>query len=218
MSVRLMASGGLALLVCGVVYLLWGWRLYRVLLVATVVVVSGVAAGLVARECDVPPLLAAMPVGILCGLCAVWIERFGAFVLGGLSLAAPLADARACFASTHVYLFALIAGFLIAGSLAVVFLRPVMILATSVVGACCIERGVLFLASAARPGIGGYLIRVYPAGFVFIFFGLVVVGILYQTRGRPEEAPEPAEEAPAPQDEGSTPGPADRGATWNKEW
>ena len=178
---------GVLLLGIGLLYLLWGWRLYRLVLVITLVLVGGAIGGGVARQFGWHPLWLGLPFGVIAGLLVAWAERFGAFVLGGMAGVLPVIVSRPYFATPHTYAFAVLAAFLLAGSFTVIYLHPMIVLASAFVGAACMENAVLIVLEAALPGFTYRVVNRYPALMIGPFFAIVVVGILHQTRTPPKE-------------------------------
>jgi hypothetical protein len=174
----------------GLVLLLFGWRLYRVLLVMVSVCVTGLAAAWAVRRWGTAAMLAVgAPLGALGGLLSRYVERYGVFLIGGAAGAAPVLDSRVYFFSDHTMYFAALASALIAGSLAVLFWRPGIILSFSVLGAVFLERGALLLAEQARPGLGERIVGQYQVALCLTLLGMVLLGVLAQDReSRPADA------------------------------
>ena len=179
------------LAVMGLVYLLLGWRFYRFVLVLTLVLVGGALGAAVADHFGIHPLWLALPLGVAAGLLVVWIERIGAFVLGGLAGAVPVIASQTYFSSATTFNLAVIAAFLIMGSFTVLFLQPMIVLGTSVIGAATIEHVGLLLVARIRPELAYRIVTQFPAVVVGVFFAMVVIGILCQTRTLPEDRGRP---------------------------
>ena len=192
------AAGLSLLIVAGVVLLLFGWRLYRVLLVMIVVAGAGLLAAWLVRGMGMwGMLVVGLPVGFLCGLASATFERYGVFAMGCVAGAAPILDSRVYFFSDHSMYAAALATGLIAGSLAVLFWRPGIILCLSVLGAVCVERGALLVSEHIRPGLGEAIIAQNNLALSLILLGLILLGVLVQDReskvskGGPPEATHP---------------------------
>ena len=177
--------GGLLLVVVGLVFIAIGWRLYRVLLVSFGVVALGSVVAWMTRSSGVFVMLAlGVPVGIIGGLLSYRFERYGVFVLGGMASAAPVLASEIYFMSNHTMYFSAIAGFLVTGSLAVMFWKPAIILSMCVIGATLVERGVLVVMESLRPGLGLRVAVHHNLLICLVFLGLILVGILIQLQER----------------------------------
>lgn len=171
------------LIVAGIVLLLFGWKLYRVMMVMIVVVAGGLLAAWLARTRGLWVMLAAgLPAGLIGGHLSLTFERYGVFVLGCVAGVAPVFASEAYFFSNHAMYFAALAIGLITGSLAVLFWKPGIILSLSIIGATAIERGVILGAEYFRPGLGEGIVARYNLPLSLAFLGLVLIGVIEQYR------------------------------------
>ena len=185
-------AAGVVLALCGWVFIAYGWRLYRVLLVAVCVAVGGsIAAWLTRGHGKAIMLAVGLPIGTISGLLAVYFERYGVFLIGGMASAGPILASQAFFSSDHTMYFAALAGFLITGSLGVLFWKPAIVLSMSAIGATLVGRGALLLMVACRPSLGRLVLARYNLAMCLTFLGLVLVGILLQYPGHDPSAPAP---------------------------
>jgi len=182
------------LLVAGVVFLLFGWRLYRVVMVMVVVMAGGLVAAWVVRHWGLWAMLGVgLPAGLVSGILSMHFERYGVFMLGGAAGAAPVLASQAYFFSDHNMYFAALACALIAGSLAVLFWRPGIVFSLSVLGATCIERGIILGAERFRAGLGVRIVTSYNLPLSLIYLGLILLGVIEQYREAPLEKRAPLE-------------------------
>jgi len=199
---RLPPEVGLPLLIiAGIVLLLFGWRLYRLLLVVIAVLAGGLAAAWIVRTRGLWAMLGAgLPAGLACGLLSQFFERYGVFMVGVAAGAAPVFASEAYFFSDHAMYFAALACGLIAGSLAVILWKPAIILCFSVLGATMVERSVFLAAEHFRPGLGVQVISQYNLHLCLSYLALILMGVLVQYReARRVAAPvlTPKEDGPA---------------------
>ena len=174
---------GLGLLLAGggAVCLVVGWRIYRVLLVAFGTLAAGALAASLTSDFGTLVMLGlGVPVGAFGGLLAARIERFGVFVLGGLAGAVPILVNADFFLSNHTMYFAALICFLLAGSLAVLFWKPAIVLSMCIVGATLVERGVMILLEAAQPGLALRVSSEHNLAVTLVFLALLLVGLVTQ--------------------------------------
>ena len=182
---------GIGMVVVGAVYLALGWRLHMILLVAATVVGGGLLGLYAAREMHVATAPVALVTGMLCGLLSGVLKRFGLFVFGGLTAVVLLVDAGHLFQREYAYLFFLLIVFLGAGSLTVLFYDPAIVLATSILGSMGLIWGGLMCAESAVQGAGSTFALNHPRIMAILFFGLIVLGIVLQTRAMERREAEP---------------------------
>ena len=192
----MLLGGGLAL--AGALYLLFGWRLHLILLVAAMVVGGGVLGLLSAHVLNVAEWPVALVTGVLCGILAGLVERVGVFMFGGLAGVVLFLDMGRLFREEVAFLFFLLIVFVVAGSLAATFMKPAIVLATAVLGALGLIWGGMLCIETMRENAGKDFALNHPAVMALLFFGLIVLGILFQTRRGQPETPQVEGEAADP--------------------
>ena len=181
------ALGGL-----GVLLLLFGWHIYRVLFVA-MAVLTGAALGAGAGFLlTVPLLILALPLGIVVGLLALKLEKVGAFFTGGLCSALwVLSSPRFPESGMGLYAAACLA-FVITGILAVFLWRPMIIVSLAAIGSWLLTNAILLATDALTDGALRRLFETRPWWCLFFVALVTLVGVGFQAGFRDKEV----EEAP----------------------
>jgi len=189
----------MVLLVGGLTALLYGWKLYRILLVIS----CGLAAaylGWFFLRSYVPPnyeYLVPVVLGLLGALLAIPIQNAVVFFLGAaigfVSLGPVAADLiwRSPNGPTPTqYLIAGIVAFVVMGVFALFLLRPAIVIATSMLGATLLLSAGVHLVEAASSRSRDIYSQ-YPFEMAWAYVALIVTGVIFQatlvSRGKREE-------------------------------
>jgi hypothetical protein len=189
-------AAAVLLFVAGLVALLYGWKLYRLLLVISV----GLAAGYVGwyflhtKVSGAAAFLIPLFVGLLGALIAIPVQKAVVFLLGaaaGFLTLGPLAAEliwRAPEGPTPTqYLITAAVAFVAAGILAVLLLKPAMMIATSMLGAALLVSAAVHLYEALAAPPRSTFSR-YPQYVALVYAVLVIAGVIFQTSSsRPAE-------------------------------
>jgi hypothetical protein len=183
------------MLVVGLLSLLYGWKLYRVLLVFSV----GLAAGCLTWYFLSPhvgqntALFISAGAGLLGALLAIPIQQTAVFLfgatLGFVSLGPVIADLiwRAPNGPTPTqYLIAGGVAFVAMGIFALLVFRPAMIIATSMFGAALVLAAAVHVIEAFSTGktnVYGH----YPEVMACAFAALMVLGVIVQAMQEKKE-------------------------------
>lgn len=183
-----------AMLAAGAVLLFFGWRIYRVALVVAAVALGGLFGATLGGALDVPAIIPALVLGVVAGLLAVIVEKAAVFVLGGLCAALPIlaAAGHAAQAPAGYYLLAAV-GFVLAGVLALLIWRIMIILCLSFLGTWLIANGAVTGLEQVKPGAAGPWIERHMTLFILCFLALWVLGVFLQTAGEKGVAPKEEE-------------------------
>jgi len=186
---------GAILVPVGLILLFMGWRLYRVVLVAAGVLAAGLGAAWLAQGQGRWVMMAAsVAAGLAGGGLAFRFERYGVFLMGGAASAAALLAHEAYFTNSHSLYFAALSGFLLGGSLAVVFWRPAVVFMLCAAGAVFVERGAVLLLASLDPALAQTVTRAHQLALCLGLLLMILMGVAFQFR----------EDAPAPQAEPET--------------
>jgi len=184
----------------GIVFLFFGWGLYRVSLVSWGVLIggsigAGIALGLrYGFSIHVPTLVLSIPLGIMMGLIALKLEKVGAFFVGGLCGAIPLLSGRTVLGEGYGIYVAAGLAFLLGGILAVLFWKPMIILSLSVIGAFLVAHGALYGDEAFSSGNLRGIAAAHPYWTATAVGLLTFVGVYFQSGAAKEkEGPEKEE-------------------------
>lgn len=167
----------------GVMLLLLGWNIYRVVLVTLGVLVGAAMGAGVAFLMGLPMILLALPLGLLVGVVSVRLEKVGAFLVGGLCSAVPLLIGREMFAPGYGIYVAAGLAFLITGTLAVLLWRPMIIVSFAVIGASLMAEGVLIATDSLKPNSLRDLAGQHPYWTAGVMAFVTLVGVCFQATG-----------------------------------
>ncbi len=171
----------LGLLAVGVLFLLFGWHVYRVSTVTIGVLMGGAMGAGVAYLVGIPALILAIPLGIVVGLLTPRMEKFGAFLAGGLCGAMPLLMSGQALGSGWGIYVAAAFGFVLAGIVAVFVWRPTVIIGLALAGAYFIANAVSLGGDVFDVGIRRLMTQhPYITGGAIGL--LTLVGALFQSR------------------------------------
>jgi len=170
----------------GVLFLLFGWHAYRVTLVTVGVLVGGGFGAALASLVNLHPLFFALPLGILCGILAVSLEKLGAIFIGGLAGAIPIIALRGEFQSTGVYYACVALAFIIAGVIALYIWKAGIVFFLAVIGASFIVNGIALTAERLSPGSGNAFLSNHPLLVLVALLAMVIFGFYFQTGGKPK--------------------------------
>jgi hypothetical protein len=137
---------GLVFLVLGLVFLLYGYKLYKILVSVVFAGIGGMVGVLIGVHFGAPGWLIGLIGAIVLGILAWPLFRIGWGILGGAifgAIALPLAVAMT---NSPVLGYTLAAVAFIAGMvLTIVLMRPLIIISTSISGAATLVEGVLLM-------------------------------------------------------------------------
>ena len=172
----------------GLVFLLYGWRVYRVLLVIACALTAGYLGWyfLHPRLPEGIAFLVPLLIGLLGGFAAIPIQRVVVFLVAGtagfLSLGPVVAElvwrAPEGPTPTH-YLLCGAGAFVIMGFLGLILFKPVMVIATSMFGATLLLSAAVHVAETF-PEHRTSIYAKYPNEMAWIYAGVTIVGVLFQ--------------------------------------
>lgn len=172
----------------GVLLLFYGWRVYKIALVAVGVLVGAALGAALAARLGVHPLIVALPLGLLAGIGALMLQKVGAFLAGGACALLLVEGARGMFQNEWgFYLIAALA-FLIGGLLALYLWRPMITVSLAMIGASFLAGGLITAADLVKPGWATNLAERHPYWLTAALIIAAIIGVYYQTRE--ESAPE----------------------------
>lgn len=202
------------MVVAGVVFLLYGFRLYKALVMVLYAFIGLVVGGIVAAHFGIGSLWGAIPGALLLGLVAWPLHRLGWGILGGLAFAAAAVIVPGIFAAVFSGLLGLgmdvwvllmgLAGFIVGLVLTMLILRPLIIVITSLCGGSILVQGAMQLV-AQWPATGGKMVP-FLVSHVWVQVVLVLllagIGVVLQFTGgggarskpKPRKKDEEAEE------------------------
>ena len=165
-----------------VMFLLFGWQIYRISLVVLAVLVGGAIGAGIAHLVKCPALIFALPVGIVLGLLAGRLEKVGAFLMGGLCSAVWLLSSPAFSGERSGLYIASGLAFLITGILAVLIWRPMIIAGMALIGSWLLLNALLSGTETFSPGtLRGFLSQHPWWGFACMAL-ITLIGIVFQSR------------------------------------
>jgi len=171
----------LVLLAAGVLFLLFGWHVYRVSIVALGVLIGGALGAGLAFLVGIHWLILALPVGVGVGLLTPRMEKLGAFLAGGLCGAVPILLGTASLDSGWGGYLAAGLAFVLAGVVAVFVWRPTVIIGLALAGAFLIANAASLLGDLF--GVGGHRLMarhpIIAGGAICV---LALLGALFQSR------------------------------------
>lgn len=177
-------EAGLLMLPLGVAFLLYGFRLYKWLVILVYAFAGGVLGAVAAQYAGVHMLIGMTAGALLMGLVAWPLHRLGLALLGGVGLAlAAMMVAAAMGVTSQATLVMIVIGAFIGGTIiTAILLRPLIILMMSLNGAVLMVQAALCLAVAwpsfGEPMLG--LLRRQPYLFGVAVLVLTAVGCLLQ--------------------------------------
>jgi len=175
-----------AMMLAGVAFLLWGFRLYRWLVVLAFVAI-GIALGWWASQRFQFNESAGIIVGaIVLGVPAWPLYRIACGILGGTALAIILmAGAESLGLDSEAARIALtVVAFVAGAALTVLFLRPIIIIGTALDGAFLLIQGAIAL-TALWPALGGPVLLAVEDHLSILLASIVIlaaVGAIIQFR------------------------------------
>ncbi|NOZ19708.1 MAG: TMEM198/TM7SF3 family protein [Planctomycetes bacterium] len=187
--------------VVGLVYLFWGWQLYRFTLTMAAALVGGVGTAIVAQTWGYPAFIPALVGGTVFALLAVPLQKVAVFILGGICGAGVGFISSSYFQSEAVFIFWALFGFLLLGGLAVRFFRPMVIVGTCITGAWSITHALAVFFRRLPPDASGMDMFAYPLSYVILFVCLFWLGVISQCWLSEEEVrPQPVPVGPPGRD------------------
>jgi len=188
----------LVLLPVGLAFLLWGYRLYRVLVVLAFLGLGAVLGLMLTPYLAVAPVIPAAIGAVVLGLVAWPLHRMAWGLLGGAvfsTVAAGVATYLAVANPVHLVLVS-VGGFILGSVLTVLVMKPLIIVITSLVGALTVGVGTLRLVTL-WPAAGEPILRTidtYAVVPVAVVLGLAAVGSAMQMFGASEKKRKEKEE------------------------
>jgi len=123
------------LFVVGAVFVFWGWKLWRVAL-ALMGALVGWAVGLaIAAPLGVAAVFVAVPLAVICGLLAMFVQQVGVFLVAGLWAALLVLGAHELIQAAAARYVAAGVAFFVVGILAVLLWRPMITFLLAMFGA-----------------------------------------------------------------------------------
>ena len=183
----------LVLLPVGLAFLLYGYRVYKVLVILTFAIVGGLigmTVGSLFALTGLAPLVGMIVGALVLGFLAWPLHRIGWAILGGIVSAIVFASFAATAGVTvHAYIL-VIGGFaFVLGLVLTLWLfRPLLVIITALVGATLLVEGALKL-TVLRPSFGEPICEYLTANvhvLAIVLLALAGVGMLmqwYDTRG-----------------------------------
>ena len=137
---------GLVFLVLGLVFLLYGYKLYKILVSVVFAGIGGLVGMLIGVHFGAPGWLIGLIGAIVLGILAWPLFRIGWGILGGAVFAAIALPFAVALTQSPVLGYTLAAVAFIAGMvLTIVLMRPLIIISTSISGAATLVEGVLLM-------------------------------------------------------------------------
>jgi hypothetical protein len=147
------------MVVIGLAFLLYGFRIYKVLVILAYAIVGVYLGAMLAGAMNFNPLIGMIGGAIVLGVAAWPLYLIGWGVLGGAVLAGLAAMVTSTFtpSMTYVTIVAVLAGIL-GVVLTVLLMRPLIIIITSLLGAVLLVEAVLRLSLLA-PAFGDQVVK-----------------------------------------------------------
>jgi hypothetical protein len=184
------------LLLTGIIFLAFGWSLYRVILF---IIGCGTGASLgagvilLARAVELQflaqlePLYLMIPLALICGVAVLMMEKVGIFLAGGACLGILLWLFVPREQAGNLLVLIVGVGVVVGGVGAVFLWKPLVVICISTLGAMCACNGLLLAMDRHTPGLVAkarpYFITLVPVSL----FALTLGGILFQTRHKKKE-------------------------------
>jgi hypothetical protein len=149
-------AAAVAAIVCGVIFLLYGFRVYRVLVVLVSAFIGVLAGMSLGPMVNVNPVLLAVIGAVVLALMGWLLFRSFVGLLGGIAMAAAVPVALAALQLNVAVSPLLISGvsFFAGFVLTLILFRPLIIIATSIDGAVMLLMGTFALLMRWWPGVG----------------------------------------------------------------
>jgi len=154
----------LVLVLVGLAFLLWGYRLYRWLVVLACVGLGAVLGLMAATYLEVGQTIPIAIGSVVLGVLAWPLHRLAWGLLGGVVFSMAAAGVAAYLAvedQVHLILIS-VGGFVVGSALTVLLLKPLIIVITSLVGALFVAVGTLRLITL-WPEVGDPILRTIDA-------------------------------------------------------
>ncbi len=189
------------LLFPGALYLFFGWQVYRVTLALT----SGLLGATVGAGC-VHALAINQPAAVIVVIALVVVSAalsvpfkvLALFLLGGLAGLVLLMIPGIAFETEVAGLFWAILAFLAGGSCVVVFVRPMVIVSTAILGSAVLLRSLAVLLYNASPRLDEFTDIARTPIFLAVFLALSGLGVLCQFTSAPRAPAAPSRRPPPP--------------------
>jgi len=163
----------------GLVFLLYGLRFYRLLVIVAYGLVGAVVGLLAGNAGGFHPLVGAVAGGLVLGLVAWPLHRWGWALLGGANFAYGLVVIGLMAGLEHpAWLVVLgLGGFVLGVVLLLRLFRPIIILVTSLTGAALLVQGVLRLAEVWPAVVGPVRGLLNQRPYLALILVLVLAGL-----------------------------------------
>jgi|GEM_PF-3862496 len=178
--VRMPEAMALIYFVGGLLFLIYGLKIYRVAVILAGAVVGAIAGSWAAAELGFPPWVGALVIGLALAILAWPMQKLAVFLLGGYFGILFLSPTLAELFGERLYLLWIVVSFLCLGVLCLLLFKPVVIVATSFEGAALIVGAVLVVGWHRFPKAAANLVNTSPELILLVFLLLGLVGIFMQ--------------------------------------
>jgi hypothetical protein len=170
---------GLCFLI-GAVFVFWGWKIYRVALVLMGALVGWAVGLAIAAPLGVAAVFVAVPLAVICGLLAMFVQQVGVFLVAGLWAALLVLGAHELIQAAAARYVAAGVAFFVVGALALLLWRPVIIFLLAMFGAGLVADAATMTADLFKPGAAARWETAHP----WIMFAAIIfvacIGLYHQ--------------------------------------
>jgi hypothetical protein len=152
---------GLSFLI-GAVFVFWGWRIWRVALALMGALVGWAVGAILAAPLGVGAVFVALPLAILCGFLAIFLQKVGVFIICGLWGAFLVLGAHEMIPAVAARYLAAGVAFFVIGILAVLLWRPMVTFLLAMFGAGLIANAATMTADIFKPGAADAWQQAHP--------------------------------------------------------
>ena len=170
---------GLSFLI-GAVFVFWGWRIYRVALALMGALVGWAVGVIVAAALGVGALFVALPLAILCGILAIFLQNAGVFLVSGLWGAFLVLGAHEMIQAASARYLAAGVAFFVVGILAVVLWRPMITFLLAMFGAEMVANAMTMTVDLLKPGAAARWETAHPWIMFAAIIAVAGIGLYYQ--------------------------------------
>jgi hypothetical protein len=177
---------GLSLLV-GAVFVFWGWKIYRVALALMGALVGWAVGGVIAAGLGVPGVFVALPLAVICGFLAIFLQKVGVFLVCGLWGAFLVLGAHEMIQGAAARCLAAGVAFFVVGILAVLLWRPMVTFLLAMFGAGLIANAANMTADLFKPGAAAGWEKAHPWLTLAAILVVAGIGLYHQEEGEHAE-------------------------------